>query len=162
MVARPLFVFGEILSRRRQRARAEAAVEAAALYLCGRRVAGGEGFDRGEVRRVLDAWRSAGTRWRKNLGFASATREAFAACADEVWRGGLRDRARNRARSSRRGKTDHRRATVGGGLCELSAVACRDAARAARFAGRLLRVESRVAVGIGRDGGAGCRACGGV
>ena len=49
--------------------------------VCGRRIAGGEGFDRGEVRRVSDAWRSAGARGREDFGFADATREAFG-----IWR----------------------------------------------------------------------------
>ena len=42
----------------------------------------------------------------------------------------------------------HRREAVGRGLRELSAVAGRDAARAAGFAGGLFGVESRVASGL--------------
>ena len=45
-------------------------------FVCGWGVAGGEGFDCGEVRRVSDAWRSAGARGGEDCGFARAAGEA--------------------------------------------------------------------------------------
>src|SRR5579863_6957108 len=162
VVAGSLFVFGEILSGRRQRAGAEAGVEAAALHLCGWGVAGGERFDRGEVRCVFDAWRSAGARRRQDCGFADAAGETFEARADEVWRGGVCDCARDRARGAGRSEADYGCAAVGGGLRELSTVAGGYAARAACVARGLLGFESRLEVGAGGDGGASGGTGGGV
>ncbi len=74
VVAGSFFVFGKILPGGRQRFGAEAGVPAAADAVCGWRIARGEGIDRGEVRRVSDARRSAGARARENCGLEGTAR----------------------------------------------------------------------------------------
>ncbi len=53
--AGPFFVYGKVLPRGRQCARAQTRGEAAANAVCGRRISGGKRVDRREVRRVSDA-----------------------------------------------------------------------------------------------------------
>src|SRR5258708_3740509 len=142
VVAGPFFVFWKILSGGGQCSGAEAGFAAEADAVRRRRIASREGVDCGEMRCVPDAWRCAGARAGENYGLARTSRAPQFASA-EIWRGRLCDCARDGARGAGRVAPDYGCAAVGSGLRELPAVACRDAVRAARFARRLFRVESR-------------------
>src|SRR6202789_4617247 len=87
------FVHREILSGRKQCAAAQAAGQAAADDLCGRGIAGGEGFDRGESGCVFDAWRFAGTRGGESAGSECAAGEIQGRTV-KIWNCGKRDGGR--------------------------------------------------------------------
>src|ERR1700740_1268625 len=101
LVSGPFFFFGKILPGGRQRSGAEAAFAAEAYAICGRRITCRQRADRRKVRRVSDAWRSTGTRGGENRRPARTSR-APQLTAAEIWCSRLRDRPRDRARSTGR------------------------------------------------------------
>src|ERR1700676_4956665 len=102
------------------------------------------------MRRVPDAWRSAGARAREDCRLARTARPLQSAAA-EIRRCGICDRARNGARGAGGVAADYGRAAVCGRVCELSAMARGNAAGATSFAGGLFGVEPRLALRPGGD-----------
>ena len=74
----------------------------------------------------------------------------------DVYKRQVFHRARDRAGSAAGTCADYGREAERRGVSELSGLAGQYAARTARVAGRLLRLKSRIALGIGRDAATGC------
>src|SRR6202034_75605 len=92
----------------------------------------------------------------EDTGFVGAPR-AQRASANEIRSSRLRHRARKRAGSATRARTHYRREAKRGGIPELSRLAGEYAVGAARFAGRLFRLESGAPVRPGWHAAAGSR-----
>src|SRR5271163_1326241 len=140
--------YGKVLSNAEHGARTQAGPHPKAADLCRRRIGSGEESHRTEVRRLRDARRFPGSCRRQDRRHERTARK-IGLGPHAIWRRRLRLYAKLRARGGARARAHYRRQTKRQGICELSAVAARNAARTEHVDSGVFRIKPRTALRVG-------------